>query len=112
MKYTAGQAAKEVGKTKSTITKAISSGKLSATKEKGAWQIDASELFRVFPKETVEKKQLETPQVNTDALERLIRSLEEQLDDVKADRDEWRKQAQQTQLLLADQRKKKIFGLF
>ena len=32
MKHTAGTAAKAVGKTKSTITKAIASGKLSAVK--------------------------------------------------------------------------------
>ena len=112
MKYTAGQAAKEVGKTKSTITKAIASGKISATKENGAWQIDASELFRVFPKETGEKKQQDPPKSNADTLERLIRSLEEQLEDVRTDRDEWRKQAQQSQLLLQDQRKKKWFGIF
>ena len=48
MKHTAGTAAKVVGKTKSTITKAIASGKLSAIKnDNGAWEIDASELYRV-----------------------------------------------------------------
>ena len=46
---TAGEAAKLVGKSVPTITRAIKSGKLSATprKPKG-WNIEPSELFRVF----------------------------------------------------------------
>jgi len=46
-----GQAAKEAGVAKSTISKALSSGKLSYT-EKGTagYKIDPAELFRVFPK--------------------------------------------------------------
>lgn len=46
-----GQAAKEAGVAKSTISKALSSGKLSYT-EKGSagYKIDPAELFRVFPR--------------------------------------------------------------
>lgn len=48
--FTAREAAKEVGKSASTITRAISTGKLSANKNiNGEWHIDASELFRAFP---------------------------------------------------------------
>lgn len=44
------QAAKRVGKSKSTIGRAIESGRLSATRnEDGTFSIDPSELFRVFP---------------------------------------------------------------
>jgi hypothetical protein len=44
-----GQAAKETGMDKSTISRAIKSGKLSATrKENGGYEIDPAELFRVF----------------------------------------------------------------
>ena len=44
-----GQAAKETGMDKSTISRAIKSGKLSATrKENGGYAIDPAELFRVF----------------------------------------------------------------
>lgn len=46
-----GQAAKEAGVAKSTISKALSSGKLSyAEKSTAGYKIDPSELFRVFPK--------------------------------------------------------------
>ena len=120
MKHTAGTAAKAVGKTKSTITKAIASGKISAIKNvSGAWEIDAAELHRVyppFPTATVEIERYDTP-VKTggnskeiEGLERLLKAAEEQLIDVKADRDEWRKQA--NQLLLTNTPRKKIFGLF
>ena len=50
MKFTAGQAAKEVGKSMPTISKALKTGRLSATKVGNKYEIDASELFRVWPK--------------------------------------------------------------
>src|SRR5215217_447789 len=44
-----GQAAKETGMDKATISRAIKSGKLSATRqENGGYAIDPAELFRVF----------------------------------------------------------------
>jgi hypothetical protein len=122
MKHTAGTAAKAVGKTKSTITKAIASGKLSAIKnDNGAWEIDVAELHRVYPPsptETVEIEQYDTPKRNTEnsreieALERLLKATETQLEDVKADRDEWRKQANQLLLTNTPTIRKKIFGIF
>lgn len=46
----ASQAAKRVGKSVPTITRAIKSGKLSAEpRDGGGWIIDPSELFRVWP---------------------------------------------------------------
>lgn len=49
----ANKAAKEAGIAKKTLLEALTSGRLSATKNnKGHWQIDTSELFRVFPQET------------------------------------------------------------
>lgn len=48
--FTLTQAAKECKKSKSTISEAISSGRLSAAKDdSGRYQIDPSELFRVYP---------------------------------------------------------------
>jgi hypothetical protein len=45
-----GQAAKQVGKSKSTITRAIQSGKLSAQRQDdNSYKIEPSELFRVWP---------------------------------------------------------------
>lgn len=50
MQYTAGEAAKATGKNIATITRAIKSGKISASKDtSGAWRIEPSELHRVFP---------------------------------------------------------------
>ena len=122
MKYTAGTAAKAVGKTKSTITKAIASGKLSAIKnDSGAWEIDVAELHRVYPPSptaTVEIERYETP-VKTggnskeiEGLARLLKAAEEQLADVKSDRDEWRKQANQLLISNGATHRKKLFGIF
>lgn len=65
MKYTAGQAAKAVGKNIATITRAIKSGKISASKEvDGAWCIDPAELHRVFP---IAPQDLRNPEMQRDA---------------------------------------------
>ena len=47
-KLSMGMAAKETGVSKTTIHNAIKSGKLSAPKVDGQYEIDPSELFRVF----------------------------------------------------------------
>jgi len=122
MKHTAGTAAKAVGKTKSTITKAIASGKLSAIKnDNGAWEIDASELYRVYPPTPLEIVEIEHKDTlketgrnskEIQALERLLKAAEEQIDDLKADRDEWRKQANQLLLTNTSAPRKRIFGIF
>ena len=50
MELSLSQAAKLTGKSKSTINRAVKSGRLSATKhEDGSYSIDPSELNRVFP---------------------------------------------------------------
>jgi|TARA_B110000908_G_C10102331_1_gene379175 hypothetical protein len=122
MKHTAGTAAKAVGKTKSTITKAIASGKLSAIKnDSGAWEIDVAELHRVYPPSpaaTVEIERYATPVATggnskeIEGLERLLKAAEEQLTDVKADRDEWRKQANQLLISNGTAPRKKFLGIF
>lgn len=49
MHYTLGTAAKATGKSKSTIHRAIKSGRISATcDDTGTYRIDPSELHRVF----------------------------------------------------------------
>jgi hypothetical protein len=51
--FTLNQAAKETGRSKSTIHNAIKDGKLSAhRRDDGVFEIDASELHRVFPQNT------------------------------------------------------------
>lgn len=49
MKYTLSEAAAATGKNKATIQRAIKSGKISAPKgDNGSYEIDPSELHRVF----------------------------------------------------------------
>ena len=118
MKYTAGKAAEAAGVAKSTITKAISNGKLSAIKNNGAWEIDAAELHRVFPpkrSETVAIEQTATPAENSQEIEFLKKQLEaaqEQIDDIKKDRDAWRNQANTLLITNQGDKKKGPFGLW
>jgi predicted RNase H-like nuclease (RuvC/YqgF family) len=50
MKYTLGTAAKATGKSKSTISRDIKNGKISAIhRDNGSYEIDPSELHRVYP---------------------------------------------------------------
>ncbi len=47
---TMGQAAKETGISKATLSKALKSGRLSyVAKSTAGYEIDPAELFRVFP---------------------------------------------------------------
>ena len=56
MKYSLSDAAKATGKNKTTIQRSIKSGKLSASrKASGAYEIDPSELHRVFPLATAQR---------------------------------------------------------
>lgn len=51
MKLTLGQAAKEAGISKPSLSVAIKKGRLSANKnDSGVYEIDPAELFRVYPK--------------------------------------------------------------
>ncbi|WP_084355182.1 hypothetical protein [Primorskyibacter flagellatus] len=127
MVYTLGEASKATGRSKSTISKAIKSGRISATKgETGAFAIDPSELHRVYPAivESEQNRTLQTPKVNSRD-DGLIRELQARLEatqerltdkesvitDLREDRDRWRQQAT---TLLEDKRPrgfwKKLFG--
>lgn len=103
------QAAKLTGKSKSTINRAIKTGKLSATRhEDGSYSIDPAELSRAFDVEPPEgAKRRDADPDGTRLLERII-ALEAMLNrereisaDLKEDRDRWRQQAT---ALLTDQR--------
>lgn len=75
---TLGQAAKEAGKTKTAIANAIKAGRVSATRdERGQYQIDPAELFRVYPKESLELG--DTRPTEDAALRREIDLLREQV---------------------------------
>lgn len=99
MKLSASQAAKETGKSIPTITRAIKSGKLSASKtDTGGFEIDPAELFRVFPpltqaaNDTPTKLGDETPNVTgvSSALEVEIKMLRERLADKDSEIDHLR----------------------
>ena len=61
MKYSLTDAARAVGKNKTTIQRAIKSGKISASKkESGAYEIDPAELHRVFPPVTTQRDAQQT----------------------------------------------------
>lgn len=87
---TAGEAAKLVGKSVPTITRAIKSGKLAAKprKPKG-WIIEPSELFRVFDAvtdETNKSKQMleyETP-IKDSVLQAKLEVMEQRFSDAQA----------------------------
>jgi excisionase family DNA binding protein len=100
---TLGQAARQCGVSKGTLSKAISTGKLSATRnEDSSWSIDAAELARYveanrhrFRSETFKPERPETDQA-TDALVAELRGV---IADLRQDRDHWREQAQRLALL-------------
>lgn len=109
---TLSQAAKVTSKSKSTLNRAIKSGRLSATRnEDGTFSIDPSELARAFPQNATEREPLratERPEERPGTedfskiamLEQLLEKEREALArerevsaDLKEDRDRWRAQA-------------------
>jgi len=110
MVYTLGQAAKAVGKSKTTISKAIQNGKISATKrDNGSYQIDPSELHRVYPPAPLANSHagpLDTPKLTpvplggdtnsireTIGLQYELKAARQRISDLEEDRDQWRQQA-------------------
>ena len=111
------QAAKIAGKSKSTINRAIKSGKLSATRhDDGSYSIDGAELARAFPIGTppgsdgvsaeppTELARTATLEAENATLRAALDREREALDEVRADRDAWRQQA--TALLAAPPRRR------
>jgi excisionase family DNA binding protein len=87
---TLGQAAKETGLSKPTISKAIKTGRLSAVKaENGEYQIDPAELFRVYP--VASKPKRETLHEETHGLQPTLDTMRELLRQVEGERDDLRR---------------------
>ncbi|GGE29299.1 hypothetical protein SAMN05421774_1275 [Gemmobacter megaterium] len=130
MSYTLNEAAKATGKSKTTIHRALKSGKVSATKtDSGVYAIEPAELHRVFPPVPTERNaersirneeehlrnDLGTLRIQLESTEkereRERQQLEETIADLREDRDRWRQQAT---ALLEDKRPrgfwKKLFG--
>lgn len=118
-KVSAAQAAKMVGKSVPTITRAIKKGKLSAEPNPdGGWLIDPSELARVWnvtllesnatPKmlgdeTTMKPSDVRVLEVELKAERTMRERLEAEIEDLKQQRDEW--QAQAKTLLISHQNK-------
>jgi len=93
MVYTLGEAAKTTGKSKTAIQKAIANNKISATKDAfGRWQIDPSELERVYPYQKPRENNREPPvdttenerlRATVEGLERVCRQLEGERDNLR-----------------------------
>jgi hypothetical protein len=83
---TLGQAAKQTGLSKTAISRAVKSGRLSATRnDQGEYQIDPSELFRVYPVTASvdsEPERQATPKDNS-GLQGQIDLLRETVDDLR-----------------------------
>jgi len=124
--FTLGTAAKHVGKSKPTISKAIKDGKLSATKVNGVYQIDPSELSRAFPstppagastgpERTVSSSgPLALSEQHNAHLEATVGDLKARLEDMKAERDQALQDAREDRnkvmALLEDQRPKSFWS--
>jgi len=130
MSYTLNEAAKATGKSKTTIHRALKSGKVSAVKrDNGAYAIEPAELHRVFPPVPTERNEERSNRNDAEHLcndhgtlriqletiekerERERQQLQETITDLREDRDRWRQQAT---ALLEDKRPrgfwKKLFG--
>lgn len=126
-----GQAARMTGKSKPTISRAIKSGKLSASPNgSGGYSIDPAELARVFsirnpepvtgtghmkpsvtsavppvePGETALREQVASLRVQLELMRERVGDAREARDDARVERDEWRDQARAAQRLLEDAR--------
>ena len=120
--FTLGTAAKHVGKSKPTISKAIKDGKLSATKVDGVYQIDPSELSRVFPSTATASPQvaisssvpLALSEQRNVHLEATVDDLKSRLDEMKLERDQALQEAREDRnrvvALLEDQRPKSLWS--
>ena len=116
---TLGQAAKLVGKSKPTISKAVTDGKLSGKKVNGVFEIDKSELERVYGKTSVKAQKAKTDLKSNGgstvlALEK--KHLEEKVADLQArlEKAEDREQSANTRLdsvllQIADQSNKSLW---
>lgn len=130
---TLGQAARLTGTSKTTLTRAIKAGRLSATRhDDGSYGIDPSDLARVYdiiheipatssatgavvhqatpPRDHGATPETPALQAEIEGLRAQLALMRDQLADVKDQRDGWRRQAET--LLLQDQRPRRgWFGL-
>lgn len=129
MGLTLGEASKQTGKSKATLSRAIKNGRISAQKQDdGSFSIEPSELFRAYKRvydetlattrnttnetthnttSTPEKDiEIATLRAELSAARDKIDDLKRQADEIREDRDAWKHQA--NRLLAAPVREKKF----
>ncbi len=106
------QAAKETGKSKATISKALKNGVLSyVSKTEKGYEIEPSELFRVFPvkaEKTAEVTDIEPPKnaKEIELLERLNQQQAETIADLRKRLDEANSERERVTIIMLEQQKK------
>ena len=110
MELTLAEAAKTVKRSKQALAVAIQKGRLSASKDaNGQWRIDSAELFRVYSvvNQTIEESgrclvglaatdngEVRELRGKIEALETLRRADQARADELREERDAWRRQAE------------------
>jgi len=132
MSITLTEAVEITGKSKSTLTRAITSGKLSATRSEDGktYEVDQSELARVFPLVTANHGspddspqmtnieslsagvELELVQAQIAEIKQMHRRevdrMEAQIEDLKQEREDWKTQASNQTLLLKHEQERQV----
>jgi hypothetical protein len=105
MGITLREASEKVGVTRQTLMKAIKTGRVSGQKsDNGEWHIEPVELFRVWPPVKGVQQPLQVDLTDSDitSLQAENTRLQAQIEELRAERNAWREQAQR--LVLTDQR--------
>ena len=106
MSMTLAEAAAACGIDKSTVRRAVRSGRISATRDEGGvWRVEPVELHRVFPPavvstegDTAAAPLHAPPDAAAAATDALVAELRAVIADLRHDRDHWREQAQRLAL--------------
>lgn len=121
MPQTLGQAAKTVGRNRTTLLRAIKAGKLSATHDEatGSWMIEPAELYRLYPpadahasvppggahlRSTGASGAIRELHARLDDKDAVIGSLERTIEDLRRRLDASDEERRKLTLMLADQR--------
>jgi len=108
MMLTLTDAAEQTGKSKSTLNRAIKSGKLSASKnEYGDYRVDAAELFRVYKKVVDYKSSAQeeyTGPVVVSDLVKMLASKDKEIAEARAEVEEARERIDETEQRLDEHR--------